>query len=356
MRLYSYGYRKRGVGFYCSHVASALLPFLRADHIYIWGNPELLPDSIQTDNTTIIPYLSGSWKRSVVDIPFIVSRHNIDLVHYWIALGPIHPIGLSPVPFAPAIATIHDLGVEKWDTPYGISIRKRPFWKMQKLFFSTIDGVICNSSATHHEVRSSFISSRPGVVVYPPYSEKSATAETSLTSREPFFIALGGSPHKNCARTIAAFSRFKSKFPEYSLRILGDLNPAEEHLPSLPEGVIHEPRMNNYHRYLDSCGGLLSLSLNEGLGIPPIEALSHSCPLLLSSIPVHQETCSEAALFADPYNVEAISEAMSNMAVHNTFWIEQSQKGASRYQLRAQNSISNCLALYRYFTPDNAGK
>ena len=356
MRLYSYGYRRRGVGAYCTRVATALLPHLRQDNIYIWGNPDLLPESLRSDNITIISYRSGSWKHSIVSIPYIVVQHHIDLIHYWIALGPLHAIGLSPVPLAPAIATVHDLGVENWDTPYGNAVKKRPFWKMQKMFLSTVDGVQCNSIATCDNLRPFFKKPAPGIVVYPPYIQRPEPVQLQPKNREHFFITLGGSPHKNGARTIAAFLKFRKLFPRYTLKILGDINPEEEHLTDLPAGVVHEPHMKNYLTYLNTCSGLLCLSLNEGLGIPPLEALDHSCPLLLSSIPSHHETCNDAALFANPNNQEEIAERMIELVKNNDHYVRMSRQGAGKYQQLATESISNCLTLYRHFIPGSISR
>jgi len=41
-------------------------------------------------------------------------------------------------------------------------------------------------------------------------------------------------------------------------------------------------------------------SFAEGFGLPPIEAMSNGCPVVVSNILVHKEVCGDAALYFDP--------------------------------------------------------
>jgi glycosyltransferase involved in cell wall biosynthesis len=51
------------------------------------------------------------------------------------------------------------------------------------------------------------------------------------------------------------------------------------------------------------------LSLDEGFGLPPVEALSFGCPVLASDIPVLRETLGDRATFVDPTDPSAIAAA-----------------------------------------------
>jgi glycosyltransferase involved in cell wall biosynthesis len=52
------------------------------------------------------------------------------------------------------------------------------------------------------------------------------------------------------------------------------------------------------------------LSLYEGFGIPPLEAMALGCPVLLSDIPVHRELFAEAALLVNPVDISMITKKL----------------------------------------------
>jgi glycosyltransferase involved in cell wall biosynthesis len=53
------------------------------------------------------------------------------------------------------------------------------------------------------------------------------------------------------------------------------------------------------------------LSLDEGFGLPPLEALSFGCPVLASDIEVLRETLGDRATYVDPTDVDAIAAALA---------------------------------------------
>jgi glycosyltransferase involved in cell wall biosynthesis len=55
------------------------------------------------------------------------------------------------------------------------------------------------------------------------------------------------------------------------------------------------------------------LSLDEGFGLPPLEALHFGAPLLVSDIPVFRETCGDRGRYVDPYDERAIAAALRDM-------------------------------------------
>lgn len=56
-------------------------------------------------------------------------------------------------------------------------------------------------------------------------------------------------------------------------------------------------------------------SFAEGFGYPPLEALQAGAPVIVSDIPVFRWTFGDAALFVDPYDVEALAQAMVRLCV-----------------------------------------
>jgi len=60
-------------------------------------------------------------------------------------------------------------------------------------------------------------------------------------------------------------------------------------------------------------------SLYEGFGIPPLEAMSLGCPVILSDIPVFRELFGEAAHYVDPYSIESISEGIIKVLTNESY-------------------------------------
>lgn len=55
-------------------------------------------------------------------------------------------------------------------------------------------------------------------------------------------------------------------------------------------------------------------SLYEGFGIPPLEAMTQSCPVLAADIPAVREACGDAALYFDPTRLTELTSAMQKIA------------------------------------------
>lgn len=57
-------------------------------------------------------------------------------------------------------------------------------------------------------------------------------------------------------------------------------------------------------------------SLYEGFGIPPLEAMSFGCPVLVSEIPSHKEVCGDAALYFNPNNRSELTRALEEILLN----------------------------------------
>jgi glycosyltransferase involved in cell wall biosynthesis len=57
----------------------------------------------------------------------------------------------------------------------------------------------------------------------------------------------------------------------------------------------------------------VNLSLEEGFGLPLLEAMSCEVPCLVSDIPAFEEIGSGFPVFADPNNIESIKEGMKTL-------------------------------------------
>jgi len=58
---------------------------------------------------------------------------------------------------------------------------------------------------------------------------------------------------------------------------------------------------------------MVFLSLDEGFGLPPLEARALGCPVLASDIPVFRETIGDDATLVDPSSVTAAADALASL-------------------------------------------
>ncbi|HUM44909.1 MAG TPA: glycosyltransferase family 1 protein [Fervidobacterium sp.] len=91
----------------------------------------------------------------------------------------------------------------------------------------------------------------------------------------------------------------------------------DEHLPALYSGAI----------------ALVYVSLYEGFGLPPLEAMACGTPVLTSNVASIPEVVGDAALTVDPYDIDAIAEGIKRLVEDDNLRRELSQKGLARAKL-----------------------
>ena len=351
-RLFSFGYADRGVGTYTRQLAEAILKENVTDIILIWADKKAVPDYMKSWPVKWIPYKPSLWKNDLLTIPYLIYKHAIDIFHYWITLGPIHNIGMGIMHPCKAIATVYDLSVELWDEiPFAASKRNTWYWKTQKRLIQQCSTAICISKATQSDlkrvIKKQYFNTE---VVYMPLPHED---KANNEKREPYFISLGGSIHKNLKRVIAAFEKVKADNKECELIILGDIAKKDE-VPDKIPAYIRFDDMSNYAHHRQYASGLIFCSLHEGLGIPAIEAMHYHCPLLLSNIPSLREICNNYAYFVNPIDTNEIAEGIKALIKNQEYWINKSNEGKENYKKMSENSGKNTLEIYSRFDPLNS--
>ena len=87
---------------------------------------------------------------------------------------------------------------------------------------------------------------------------------------------------------------------------------------------------------MQNCKAFLSPSFYEGFGIPPLEAMSTGCPVVVSDIPVMHEIFGNAVHYIDPQKTDVNLNVLLNEPIENSeyvldkyCWKSSSQKMAS---------------------------
>lgn len=150
------------------------------------------------------------------------------------------------------------------------------------------------------------------------------TPEAELRTR----LGLGAGPvvlnlaakkaHKNLVRLVEAHAEVVQEVPDAQLVMPGAPTPYEDSLRStasalgIEESVVFPGFVSDADREgLYAIAGCLAFpSLNEGFGLPLLEAMARDLPVVTSSVSAMPEVAGNAALLVDPESVPAIASAI----------------------------------------------
>lgn len=123
-------------------------------------------------------------------------------------------------------------------------------------------------------------------------------------------------PRKNQSTLVKAFE--KLKLTGWNLVLVGARHQAFSNNKvsvSSNENVRWTGYLEDYDlvRLYHKASIFVYPSLYEGFGIPPLEAMTAGCPVLVSDIPSLRETCGNAAVYFEPLNADELSRKMSEL-------------------------------------------
>jgi glycosyltransferase involved in cell wall biosynthesis len=149
-------------------------------------------------------------------------------------------------------------------------------------------------------------------------------------SPQRYFLA---SVKKNPAQLIKAFKLLDHA--DIKLVFFGKVFKVFEHL--MPEieasnNIVYLGEISDAFLYdlYTNATALVFPSLNEGFGIPLLEAMSCRCPIIASNLSSIPEVCGDAALFIDPYNVNDLADKMNALCIQDNLRSDLIKKGLAR--------------------------
>lgn len=277
------------------------------------------------------------------DLPWHLISAETSLREPWIArqINPLKPDAVfSPLQTMGSagrryglVLTLHDLIYHRHRTPpRNLPWYIRAGWWAYHLTFvpqrralNRPDEVVTVSETTKRLIGEHHLTRRPVTVVYnaadpihdnPPARQASATRD---------LVYMGSfMPYKN----VGTLARALNELPGYRLHLLSRV-PARERavLTELaPAGslVFHDGVTDTeYAALLESAHALVHASLDEGFGIPLVEAMSVGTPIVVSDIPIFREIGGDAGVYADPRDPSAFAAAVRELDDSAT-WLELS--------------------------------
>lgn len=147
-----------------------------------------------------------------------------------------------------------------------------------------------------------------------------AEAPPGVEKFRKYCLAVGRlNARKNLKSILDACGQTKAISPTQPLLVVGPADGKNELLDDNARRLIEKGSVrflghidDRQVRWLYSNAAvLLSMSLDEGFGLPPLEALTFGCPILVSDIPVFREIYGDSAEFIDPYDTAEMADAIS---------------------------------------------
>lgn len=163
-------------------------------------------------------------------------------------------------------------------------------------------------------------------------------------------------PRKNLDRLLDAFKIVNKLFPDLKLILVGNIHRAfnsegKEVIDSFESNVIFKGYLSDSEiaELYQKARLFVYISLYEGFGIPPLEAMSSGCPVLISDIACLKEVFGPTANYCDHLDQEDIARNIIALLNTNSSQgnIDALKTFASRYSWEASaTAISSTIDRY----------
>lgn len=336
-----------GIGTYLKNVIPSIISQSQHHIFYVLVNKKYL-DSLnltQFQNTNIIPlessiYSIGEQMELLKKIPkdselLWVPHYNIPVLYNGKLMVTIHDVFHIAMP------------------EYTSGILKKLYAKyMFKKVSNKADKVITVSKFTMNEfnqhVKGSKISDI--IPIYNGIDDSWRNIQVKHVNLEkPYFIYVGNvKPHKNLISLLKAFEKIKDLIP-HKLLIVGKKEGfitgdkvVIEYAESMGDRVEFTGHVDDYtlQKYVKEATAMVFPSLYEGFGLPPLEAMSCGCPVIVSDTASIPEICQNAAMYIDPLNIDDIASKMKAIVEDDALRQSLIKKGYARAEVFSWNKCS----------------
>ena len=269
---------------------------------------------------------------------------NYDLIHF--------PDYATPVLYkGKKIATIHDMAMYTMRDKY----TKMQVITKETLLKNTVknsDRLICDSEFSKNElIRYYPEAEEKAIVVYcgieiPKLEIESKfeidTLEKYDIQKNNYILYVGTiAPQKNIANLIKAYVLARHNGLECKLVIAGKKGWMYDEIfkyvseTKMEENIIFTDYINDLELEIlyKNAKIFSTISLYEGFGFPPLEAIGRNVPVLLSDIEIFKEICGDSALYCNPFDVQNISDNMLKLISDEALQAQLKLNGKQRLKM-----------------------
>ncbi len=266
-------------------------------------------------------------------LPYPAWRSGAAILHAPGNTGP-------PISVTPFVLTLHDLiplrqrrgepGVAAW----GRAVRRAARAARRVLVPSryVADDLHRTMGIAHRKIE---------VIAWGPSLAVAPTLDFSPPGVGPYLLHLGMTlARKNTRNVLHAWANVAPRHPEASLVIVGLDPQGESQFGQLAQslGIALQTRLGGYindqelsHLYRHA-SGFLYVSLDEGFGLPTLDAFAHGTPLIVSRVSCLPEIVGSAGLSVDPNSLPEIATAMEQLLTRPALQAELRARGYERLE------------------------
>lgn len=150
-----------------------------------------------------------------------------------------------------------------------------------------------------------------------PWGVRPAPPAARPATGPRYVLALGtAEPRKDLPTLVRAFDRVAESHPDLRLRLVGPVGWGERQLAGAVAAARHRDRVDRVGWVQDPAAELAGAavlaypSLDEGFGLPPLEAMAAGVPVVAAAAGAIPEVVGGAALLVPPRRPSALAEAL----------------------------------------------
>jgi glycosyltransferase involved in cell wall biosynthesis len=327
-----------GMGFVVSELLRNLLEQGKEHEFVVYSSKEVRKDFIP-GNYRFVRIPNGFLRKMLW---FVRMRKEVGALLFIAPLLPlILPRGIRP------IVICQELASQKI-TPEGLTDTLFAFLRdriLMPLCFRRAESIAAASHATKTDIERFYpYAAKKVTVIYDGYQDLSRFASSAPHIDEalkPYFFFAGKVKYRKNVHGIAeAFASFKNKTRapaklviagdyggEYYERIMRTLREAGATRDVHFVGYVSGAQLYSYYKHALA---VTFPSINEGFGMPIIEAFAVGTPVITSNISSMAEAAGEAGVLVDPHDPQDISRAMERVYAESGYREQLIAKGYVR--------------------------
>jgi len=344
-----------GIGEYTRNLLRAFQP--RVEDLWVIGT--LTPDSSLGQRVISLPAHLGAGYRNKLLAPGYLRQHRFSLLHFMTEselyfLRPGH---------AKVVVTIHGCASTTLPPELHQQFPRHALLKYRYLL-KRVDAIITVSEASKRDIIETFrVSPEKITVIYNGIADlfRQRAFEQERPKRSagerPFILSVCATiPKKNVVGILEALAILKSSGMPHRLIHVGprdwgyDTIRRQVELLGLQRDVEFKGLVSTDKliRYYSNADALVFPSFHEGFGLPILEAMACSCPVITSNCSAMPEVAGDAALLVDPHDSAQIAQAIHQVLTDEPTRQKLIEKGRCRAQQYSwEKAASEVTMVYR---------